>query len=291
MAGGTLRRRRRSRVGATPIIATVFLVAMTLTAGAVLWSFHLQLPSSQAQIWYTTVSPFPTEAYADGSDCMNEGTGANQTQVCEPLSAVDVVVTNFQPAGIPLASLQFYFQCDGTDYLSGSVASIEWVPGNTGTIGGGPGSGVPSLGTCGSYVPPSAAFNRFGYFDQLTPGNPNLQVGDQFIIFAEGFAPPSCPFAPSTLNLCWLSSAQNAVVKAATSFPSSCPAPSYAAGDSPATNGSYALNGCDDDYHGVPTPDCYTVVGACSLNLVDQAQQGQLALGLSMLNLFSPNPV
>lgn len=279
---------RRSKRAAAPIIAVVFMVGMTIVAGAVLWTFHVQLPAARVQILYSTVSPFATQAYGDGSDCTNVGAGANQTQICEPLAALDIVVSSFQPAGMPISSLQLYFQCEGTFYLSASVASLEWIPGSTGTVGGG--AGTPALGTCGSYSPPSASWNRFMYFDQLIPGSTNLHVGDQFIIFDQGFTPASCAFAPSTQNVCWLSSAQNDLVKASTSFPSTCPSPQYAGGANPATNGSYGLNGCDDDYHGVPTPLCYTVVGACTLDVVDQAQQGSLALSLSMFDLVSPNP-
>lgn len=283
--------RRGGRRGVSPIIAVVFLVGMTIAAGTILWTFRIQLPSVPVQIWYQAISPFPTQAYADGSDCKNVGSGATATQICQPLNAVDIVVTHFQPSSMPLASLQLYFLCQGSVYLSGSVASLEWVPGSQGTIGGGPGSGVPSLGTCGNYTPPSAAFNRFMLFVQATPGDPDLEPGDQFEIFAQGFSPPYCPFAPSTSNICWLSSAEKALVQTNSSgFPSYCPSPQYAGGDNPATNGSYGLNGCDDDYHGVPTPLCYTVVGACTFDLVDNAQQSSLALSVSMFNLYTPNP-
>lgn len=283
-------RTRSGRRAASPIIAAVFLVGMTIVAGTVLWSFRLNLPSAPVQIWYQAVSPSPTQAYADGSDCKNVGPPMNQTQVWEPLTGIDIVVTHFQPSAMPLASLQLYFLCQGTVYLSGTVASLAWVPGNTGIIGGGPGSGVPALGMCGDYTPPSAAFNRFMFFEQVTPGDSNLQAGDQFVIFAQGFSPPYCAFAPSTSNICWLTASQEAVVQASTAFPSSCPNPAYAAGDHPAANGSYGLNACDDDYHGVPTPQCYTVAGACTLDVVDLGQQSSLALSVSMVNLFAPNP-
>lgn len=280
-------RRRITRRGASPILATVFLVALTIVAGTVLWGFRPSTPSSPVQIWYAASSPVTTQAYGDGSDCKNVGSGANATQVCETLPAIDIVVTGFEPSGLALSSLQFYFFCRGSVYLSGTLAALEWVPGSQATVGGGPGSGVPALGTCGSYVPPAAAFNRFMYFQQLRPGSPNLEPGDQLVIQAESFSPPSCAFAPSTLNICWISAAQNLAVQAdAKLFPSTCPSPAYAPQSNPASNGSYGLDGCDDDYHGVPTADCYTVTGACSMVVATIGPPASIALRISTQGLF-----
>jgi flagellin-like protein len=282
---GRWRARRR---GVSPIIATFFLIGITIVAGVTLWSLRVPLPSSGVRVWYETVSPSTMQTWADNSDCKNVGSGSNQTQVCEQLPALDIVIVNFQPSHLPLASLQFYFQCEGTIYLSGTLAAMAWVPGSTKTIG--TGDNVPVLGTCGAYTPPSAAFNRFMFFQQITPGDPNLEAGDQIVISAQSFSPPFCAFAPSTLNVCWLTSAQNAAVKAdAKLFPSSCPAPGYSAGANPAANGSYGLDECDDDYHGVPTSHCYTVSGACELDVAYLSQPASLALRISMLGLFSPS--
>ena len=261
---------------------------MTIVAGLSLWSFRVKTPSTSVQIWYETVSPTTMEPWADGSDCKNVGSGTNQTQTCEPLPAIDIVVTGFQPSHLPIASLQLYFLCQGTVYLSGTLDEMAIVPGSTQTIGGG-GVGIPTLGTCGNYTPPAAAFNRFMYFQQLTAGDPNLAAGDQFVISAQGYSPPYCPFAPSTLNTCWLTSADNSAVQANSKlWPSYCPSPGYAKGANPATNGSYGLVQCDDDYHGVPTSSCYTVAGACEVDVAYTAQPASLALRLPLLNLFPP---
>jgi flagellin-like protein len=284
-------RRRRDRRAVSPIIAVIFLLGMTIVAGTLLWSFRVPLPASSVTIWYETLGSATMQPYEDGSDCKTAGMGANATETCDTLPAIDIVVTSSQPAGLSLSSLQLYFMCEGTVYLSGSLASMEIVPGSTGTIGGGPGTGVPQLGTCGSYVPPSAAFNRFMYFQQLTPGDNYLEPGDQFIISAQGFSPPYCAFAPSTLDTCWITAAENTVVQANSKlFPSWCPVPQYDKNSNPATNGSYGLIGCDDDYHGVPTPDCYVTVGACELDVAYLGQPPALALRLSMVGLFAPSP-
>ena len=274
-----------------PIIAVVFLVGMTIVAGTILWSFRVPLPATTVNVYYDTYGSATMQTYGDGSDCKNVGAGPTQTQTCELLPAIDIVVTGSSPAGLALSQLQLYFQCDGTVYLSGSLAAMEIVPGSTTTIGGGPGSGVPELGTCGSYTPPAAAFNRFMFFQQLNPGAQFLEPGDQFVIAAQSFSPPSCAFAPSTLNICWISAAQNTAVQAESKlFPSTCPSPSYAQMANPATNGSYGLNGCDDDYHGVPTASCYTVVGACEIDVAYLGQPASLALRLSMVDLFGSSP-
>ncbi|HEV2317235.1 MAG TPA: archaellin/type IV pilin N-terminal domain-containing protein [Thermoplasmata archaeon] len=289
MVARVRRLRRPATRGVSPIIGGILLVGLTIVAGTVLWGFRVQFPSTPVQIWYETESPVPSEAYADGSDCHNVGSGANATQVCDGLTAIEIVVTSFQPSYLALSSLQLYFSCDGSTYLSGTLAAMEWNPGSTGTIGGGPGSGVPSLGTCGSYVPPRAAFNRFMFFQAIDPGATGLQAGDRFVIFAEGFTPPSCRFAPSTLDVCWIDAGQNSAVQSNSKlFPSTCPVPSYAANANPATNGSYGLNGCDDDYHGVPDPACYLVAGACGVTVAYLGPPDALALRVSMVGLLSP---
>ncbi|HZY93144.1 MAG TPA: archaellin/type IV pilin N-terminal domain-containing protein [Thermoplasmata archaeon] len=286
-----MRRPVTRRRGASPIIATLFLIGITITAGVTLWSFRVQLPSSTIHIWYQTVSPNTMHPYGDGSDCIDVGSGANKTQICQSLPGIDIVVTNFEPSHLPLASLQFYFLCDGTVYLSGSLSEMAWVPGDPRTIGAGNGT-TPTLGNCGTYTPPSAAFNRFMYFQQLTPSDPNLEAGDQLVISAQSFAPPYCAFAPSTLNVCWVTAAENAAIQADSKLKlpvtSYCPVPAYAPGANPAANGSYGLNQCDDDYHGVPTSSCYTVPGACEIDVAYTVNPPSLALRISMLNLFTP---
>ncbi|HEV2167178.1 MAG TPA: archaellin/type IV pilin N-terminal domain-containing protein [Thermoplasmata archaeon] len=283
-----MRRFHRRRRAVSPIIATILLVGITIIAGISLWTLRFRFPTSNPQISFYVSGSGVMETFGDGSDCKTVGSGPSATQTCEVLPAIDVVVTSFSPSTLPVAKLQLYFHCEGTIYLTGTLASMEWVPGSTGTVGG-PGNGVPGLGTCGSYTPPQAGFNRFMYYQQVTPGDANLEAGDQFVISAQSFSPPYCAFAPSTSNICWVTSAQNSLIQANSKlFPSTCPSPGYVMGGNPAMNGSYGLNQCDDDYHGVPSSSCYTVSGNCEMDIIAVGPPPALALSLPFVNLYSP---
>ncbi len=186
MAGRAFRRRRRLGIrGIAPIIATVFLVAMTVAVGAILYLLRPPLPPVPSTIDYQVITGSSIEAWGDGSDCKT----VNSTQSCLPLPAIQIVLTDHSPQTIFLSTLTFYLMCNGTVYLQASLPAMEVVPGSTASIP----STAPQLGYCGSYVPPKAAFNRLAFFDQLAPGSTTLQAGDTLVLYAHTFEPPNCP--------------------------------------------------------------------------------------------------
>lgn len=249
-------RYRRRQQAVSPVIATVMLVGLTLAAGTTLWTFRPALPAAPTGLYYEAVNSAGIPAWGDGSDCKNIGTPPQQT--CLPLPAVQIVITSQSPQVIPVANLFLYFFCNGTIYLSASLVAMEWVPGFTGT----PSAGAPKLGTCGTYVPPSAAFNRFGYFQQQSPGAKNLIDGDTLVFYSHTFFPTYCFGLP-----CWLTAAQHTALSTqAGANANGCPAPQYGSGPQPAANGTYQLVKCDDDFHGSPLW-CYTVLNACEVLL------------------------
>jgi flagellin-like protein len=182
-----------SRRAVSSIIATVFLVAMTVTAGAVLAAFRPPLHSAPSQINYIANGDATTETWGDGSDCKN----VNTNQTCFSLPAIDVVLTQFSPSVISISDLYFYFFCNGTVYLGGPLAAMEWVPGSTAMVS----PDAPQLGSCGTFVPPKAAFNRMVFFEQQIPGDFYLQPGDRIVLTAHTFEPPNCP-APGPMGQC-----------------------------------------------------------------------------------------
>jgi flagellin-like protein len=196
-AGGPARsivriRRRRPR-GVSPIIATIFLVAMTLVSGVFLWSFRPKAPPQSTQIFYEVLEGPPEPTWGDGSDCMT----VNMVQTCLELPSLDFVLTSSTKNTLPIADLDFYFFCNGTVYLSATLAQMAWVPGSNNM----PGPNSPTLGTCGTFTPPAADWNRLAYYDQVNAGAANFVDGDTIVLYAHTFEPPNCP-APGPMGMC-----------------------------------------------------------------------------------------
>lgn len=179
--------RRRPRRAITTTLATILLLAITLVGGALLWLFRPGLPSEPTEIDYQVLTGEVAPQWGDGSDCHT----VNGAESCLTLPAIDIVITGFSPNYIPLNALHFYFFCNGSIYLSSVFADMRIVPGSTQAISG----NAPQLQTCGTYVPPHAAFNRLAYFEQIQPGDVFLVQGDELIVTAHSFMPPNCPNA------------------------------------------------------------------------------------------------
>ncbi len=175
---------RRSRRGVSGIIATILLVAITIAAGVALWTFRIvSLPYAPPTFTYVAQGGVPEPVYGDGTDCSGGGFGDTGNQVCLTLPATLLIISSHDPEDIPLTNLFFDMTCNGTTYLSASFASIEWVPGENAA----PGAGAPELGSCGTFLPPRAYFDRLAFFDQATPGATSLEVGDMIVIYDKTF--------------------------------------------------------------------------------------------------------
>lgn len=227
---------RRSRRAVTPVIAQVFIVAMTVVSGSFLWAYRPTTPPEPHFVNYVAQGGHTEQTWGDGSDCSN----VNGVQSCLTLPAIDLIFTQWTPNVIPVSELTFYMLCNGTVYLQSTLSAMTWVPGAAGT----PGSNAPQLGTCGNFVPPAAAFNRLTFFDQLRPGATDLTPGDQIVLF-QSFEPPNCP------------------------------SPKYSGG---------VLVSCDDDFHGAPSW-CFTVQGACTIDLVYNGHPSALATTIPVYGL------
>jgi hypothetical protein len=172
--------RRYERRAVQTTIAAILLVAMTISAGVILWTFRPKLPSPTPSFTFQAIGNVPEPVWGDGSDCTG---GSNQ--VCASLPSTFIVITSHYPTTIPLTQLTFIFLCNGTVYLTGTFAELEWVPGTQGS----PSGSAPQLQTCGTYTPPNAAFNRMAFFDQAVPGALNLNNGDSLVVFDRTFLP------------------------------------------------------------------------------------------------------
>ena len=171
---------RRGRRAVTPIIANILLLGMTVTAGALLFAFRPDLPQSPSSLYFSTYQGPGEPAWGDGSDCSN----VNGVQQCKVLPSLDIILTASNPSSLLVSSLQIYFFCNGTIYLSATLNKVAWVPGSTGTVGT---TGAPQLGKCGTYVPPKAGFNRLLYFHQLTAASAHMENGDTIVLYSATF--------------------------------------------------------------------------------------------------------
>ncbi len=241
----------RSRA-VTPIIATILLLAITIVAAAVLYSaVNFTPPPSATQVYYRVQGGLTEPVYGDGSDCKQ----TNGVQTCYSLAAADILVQSTQPtSGIQVDSLTFRFTCNGTVYLEAPLSAMEWVPGSNVM----PGPNAPQLGTCGTYTPPNAAFDRLAYFVQLTPGDPILSAGDDIVFFLHGF---TCATG-ANIGVNVAGGPTNPPIWGPGGGGGPPPPPPGGGGNNPPCG--------DDDYHGGPTW-CYTIPSSdCTISLFSQ---------------------
>ena len=153
---------------------------MTVTIGAVLWSYRPPLPPAQVVVQYVALGDESEPTWGDPTDCTNTTIYAQ----CDTIPAFFVVFTSHSPTNIPLTSLSVDMRCNGTSLVNGTLSSMEVVPGT----GASPSANSPKLGNCGSWKPSAVGttatyFNRLMYFQQISAGYPTLQNGDQLVVY------------------------------------------------------------------------------------------------------------
>jgi hypothetical protein len=163
-------------------------VGITLVLVTILYAFRPPLPATPLYLNYYATGAGEEPVWGDGSDCTNSGPppppgsppGTGQSQSCLELPAIDILFPN--PPPVLLSQLLFVFWCNGSAYLTATLQQMEWVPGSSGTVGSG-----PQVTSCGSFTPPQTFWNRLAFFQQLNPGSPILQPGDQIVFYAHTF--------------------------------------------------------------------------------------------------------
>jgi hypothetical protein len=277
MMRGPRRRPWRGQGGIAEIIGVILLVALTLVAGVILWSFRISTPPSPPSVSFVIRSGSSNPAWGDPTDCQPQGhwtyplSGATQptwatdwynqcyvgtTGNFTTLNISQLIVSAVSSSAIPLSEIQLTFVCNnatslgGTTILvQGSLASMIWFPG----VSTEPAPNAPHLGYCGSFdagdwsgVPGltpanGSLYNRLGMFVPLSPGTTELASGDTFILYLHNGGFPLtflCVAAAAGLYAPW-----------------TCPA-----GDAAVPQLDY------DDYHGAP-PWCFTSASACTIYL------------------------
>lgn len=269
--------RLRPRRGVSQILSAILLVALTVTAGVILWSFRFYTPASPPNVSFVFRTSGSNPVWGDPTDCQPQGhwvyplnatsipkwNSGFLTQCAYPatsgnyslLNTTQIVVSAVSPSNIPLADINLTFICNGTVLLTGTLASMTWFPGSTFAAA----ANAPTLGWCGTFDAGSfgggafgTLYNRLGIFEPIS-GNATsvLNAGDTFILYIHTGGYP-LDYACTT----------NWIV------------------------GYYGLCGGTsggpifdfDDYHGAP-PWCFNEIGQCTIYLTyTGTPQTQLAV-------------
>jgi flagellin-like protein len=271
------------RRGVSEIVGAVLLIALTLVAGTLLWTFRIYTPPAPPTIGFVVRSGGSNPVWGDPTDCQPQGTwhyplvGATNisnwnngfyNECAYPatsgnyslLNSTELIISTSSPADIPLADIDFTFICNGTDLLNGSLASMTWFPGSSTD----PAPNAPYLGYCGTFDAGgygggafSTYYNRLGIFVPIQAGVSVLQNGDTFILYIHNGGYP-LDYACTTTSLVRYYGICGGV-----------------------TNGPIFDF---DDYHGVP-PWCFTSRDLCTIYMTYTGNPGALLATIPVYTL------
>jgi len=263
-------RHRRGRRAISSIIATVFLIALTVTTGVLVWTLTIKPVSPPPTVWYQAQGGFTYPVWGDPTDCIpvephpvsyyiGNGSGDSRWNTymndwwneCEysttgTYNMMNVSLISITKVSEPilLSSVKFEFICYNTTptklttvLVGGSLQSMSWFPGSSQTLA----SDAPKLYSCGNFNATTyygqqangIYYNRLGFYDPLTEGATLLEPGDAFVLYVH---------------------TGNSVFEA----------------PSPIEPQNTWFKGDIDDYHGAP-PWCFSNPGACDIYLIDTA--------------------
>lgn len=159
-----------------PIFAVLLIVVITIIAMATLYAFRPPLPNAPLTLSYFVGTAGTEPTWGDGTDCKVVG----GVETCQILPAINIIFPN--PPQVFVSDLTLVFFCNQSVYLDATFQDMEFVPGSTVAVSGG-----PQLQHCGTYTPPRASWNRFAFFDQVVPGSVFLRPGDTLVFYAHTF--------------------------------------------------------------------------------------------------------
>lgn len=255
--------RRRRRAGIAEIVGAVFLIALTLVAGVILWSFRIYTPPTPPTLGFVVLTGGSNPVWGDPTD-----DGPNGYSL---LNTSEIVISSHSPSVISLNDIDFLFVCydrygnattaqggytnatpAANILIQGSLASMTWYPG----FGTYPTSG-PELGWCANFNAGGYGggaygtfYNRLGLFEPIAMGATDVENGDTFILYIHNGGWPL---------------------------------------DYNAECGGSATHGVADcdDYHGAP-PWCFLDTGACTIYLVYTGSPGALLATIPVTQLAPP---
>jgi flagellin-like protein len=264
--------RRSGRRGVSEVIGAILLIALTVTAGVILWGFHINTPPSAPDLTIAIETGGSNPVWGDPTDCQPVGTWTyplNATELagrspglwgdlwnneCYPpntsgnfskLNTSQIQIVAHSPQNIPLDEINITFVCNNataaggrTVLVAGSLAAMTWYPGSSTQ----PAADAPYLGFCGNFDAGGygggsygTLYNRLGMFIPIDSNHTVLSNGDTFLLYIHnGGWPTDFECVDRALYGCTLNGGQ--------------PVADW------------------DDYHGAP-PWCFTTPGACTIYL------------------------
>lgn len=190
--------RVRRQHGVAEIIGAILLVALTIVAGVILWTFRISTNPAAPNVNFVVRSGGSNPVWGDPSDCQPQGqwsyplssyrTWLNDwIPQCYPggpgqgvsgnfstLNSSELIVSATSALDIPLSSITLTFLCNGryapapyttentTVLVTGTLASMLWFPGQTTEAP----ANAPHLGWCGGF-----SAGNFSYVKGLVPAN------------------------------------------------------------------------------------------------------------------------
>ncbi|HXW66690.1 MAG TPA: archaellin/type IV pilin N-terminal domain-containing protein [Thermoplasmata archaeon] len=244
--------RRAGPRGVAAIIATILLVAMTLTAGVVLWTFRITTPPAYPAVNFVLRTGGSNPVWGDPTDTPPHG-GYSL------MNTSQIIVSTYSPNVILLSQITLTFICDNassggniTTLVTGTLAQMTWFPGLTSD----PPAGAPELGWCASFHAGGygggafgTAYNRLGMFIPITGDNTTLAAGDTYLLYIHNGG------YPLDYDDCKMGVTQ-------------------------------CLD--SDDYHGAP-PWCFTDPGACTIYLQYTGSPSTLLASIPVYSLAPPH--
>jgi flagellin-like protein len=310
--------RANRRQGIAEIIGAILLVALTITAGVILWSFHINPPPSPPTVNFTIRSGGSNPVWGDPTDCQpwgwslaSYGSGISASQArnwvgnyndgpnsgtwygeCgdgsdgavtgnfSTLNTSQIIISGHSPSNIPLSEIDLTFVCNNASNNGGETILIN-------------GSLASMIWFPGSTSQPAANAPYLGYCGNFNAGG---YAGAAFSTLYNrlGLFVPLQP-GISTLengdtfilyihNGGWPIDFECVAVLGGINFDDYTP-----------QNGCQHLNGNTaigipqldyDDYHGAP-PWCFTSLGACTIYLT---YTGTPATTLATIPVYSLAP-
>jgi hypothetical protein len=275
------------------------LVALTLVAGTILWTFHIYTPPSPPTISFVIHTGGSNPAWGDPTDCqpqgynlnfyrVNQTTGALRTWVgnysdqatahtwygqCGDskwgsvsgnfslLNTSEFVITAHSPGTILLSQIDFTFICNNASNRGGTTILVN---GSLSSMTWFPGSGTlapgaPYLGYCGNFDAGSSTAANGIYYNRLGLFQ-QLNTGDDALQNGDTFILYIHNGGWPLDFMCVANAA--GIVFDGQNPPSwnGCLALDHSGNPEPLVTMDY------DDYHGAP-PWCFTSMNACTIEL------------------------
>jgi len=199
--------RQARRRGIAEIIGAVLLVALTLVAGVILWSFRIYTPPAPPVISFVVRSGGSNPVWGDPTDCQpwgynlasynsmttaqaeawvgqatdgpsdqtwfgqcGDGNDQAETGNYSALNTSEFIITAHSPADLLLSDIQFTFVCNNASNLGGTTVLVNGSLASMTWFPGvskEPAGYAPYLGYCGNFDAGSTAAANDIYYNRL----------------------------------------------------------------------------------------------------------------------------